>query len=367
MKLGFILPLSGPVALYGAALKYASALIVKQVNSSGGINGSPLQIISVDSPNNPNDSVTGLRRLANQDKVDAVLGPYYTGEMQAAAPIANQLKIPVLGYTPAASYPGLVDPGQWAFLDAQNESTTVGRAIAGYKKAYPNIKKMVVVGDTSVAVTALTIKKVWPKLLPQNGYTIVDTITYNFSTTDFSPIVTRIKASGAQGIALSSLSPAAPTLLKQLQSNGVKLPVVASSHLHTVPPLPAILGSTANGLVQTMFWSPQRAKDPQVAKWVATYEQLERQGGTAIKNQDFGYAQEPETYDAFSLLVKALRDAGVNGSTSPTVARQKVQQGLKKIKNFPGVSGSITVNSTDHITYPAWALMAQNGVYQEIK
>src|SRR5690606_7519720 len=121
IKIGFIAPLSGPVAVYGAGVKHAPTLVLRETNESGGINGSPLEVVTFDSPNNPNQTVTGLRRLANEDKVFAIVGPYYTGEMQAAVPILKELKVPALAYTPAASYPGLVEPNEWAFLADTDE------------------------------------------------------------------------------------------------------------------------------------------------------------------------------------------------------------------------------------------------------
>jgi len=366
VKIGFIAPLSGPVAPYGAALKYAPALVVKEANEAGGINGSPVELVTFDSPNNPNQTVTGLRRLANDDKVVAILGPYYTGEMQAAVPLLKELKVPALGYTPAATHPGVVEPNEWSFLADSSEERTVSIALDGFKKVYSNVKKIVVVGDNQTAVTAVTLRDVWPKVLPERGYEIVDTITYQFNTSDFTPIATRIRASGAEGIAISSLSPAAPNLLQELERQGTHLPVVSSAHLQTVPPLPKIMGKTADGMVQTFFFSPDEAQKPRVQEWLAKYEaevMAENPGG---EKPIIGYACEIQTYDDASMLIQAMRNAGITGSTPPAEAREKTRQALMNLKGFPGVLRSKDITPAGRITWDFYPLIAKDGALEAI-
>lgn len=367
VKIGFIVPLSGPVASYGEGVKYAPVLQQKQANETGGVNGSPVEVVSCDSPNNPNQAITCLRRLANDDKVVAVVGPYYTGEMQAVVPILNDVKVPIIAYTPAASYPGLVEASQWAVLAGTDELSTVSMAMDGYTSLYPNVKKMVIVGDTQTSVTALTIKEVWPKVLPQKGMEVADTITFQFATTDFGPIVTRIKASGADGIALSALSPAGPNLLQEMQRQGLQIPVVTSSHLQTVPPLPKILGATANGLVQTMFFSPAEMAKPSVKQWVEEYQATATAGNPSAEKPAVGYANEVQAYDAFGVTIQAMRNAGIKGDTPLTEARDKVRQAMHNIQGYQGVLRTKQVLEDGRITWDQWPLVARDGAYQDIK
>jgi branched-chain amino acid transport system permease protein len=367
LKVGFIVPLSGAVASYGEGVKYAPALALKKINDAGGVNGAQVELVTCDSPNNPNQAITCLRKLANDDKVVAVVGPYYTGEMQAVVPILKDVKIPVIAYTPAASYPGLVEQSDWAVLAGTDELSTVSMAVDGYKRAYPNVQKMVVVGDTQTAVTALTIKDVWPKVLPEKGMQILDTLTFQFATTDFGPIATRIKAAGADGIALSALSPAGPNLLQELERQGVKLPVVTSSHLQTVPPLPKILGTTANGLVQTMFFTPDELQKPAVRAWAEEYQAAATAGNPGADRPPVGYANEAQAYDAFGVTLQAMKDAGVRPDTALPEARDKVRQALHAIKQYPGVLQPKDITPQGRITWDQWPLIAQDGAYQPIK
>jgi branched-chain amino acid transport system substrate-binding protein len=366
IKVGFIAPLSGPVAAYGAALKYAPAMVVKDINDAGGINGSPVELVTVDSPNNPNQTVTGLRRLVNEDHVVAVIGPYYTGEMQAAVPLAKELRVPILGYTPAATHPGLVEMNEWSFLADSSEEKTVSIAVDGFKRVNPNVRRLVLVGDSQTAVTAVTLRDVWPKVLPDKGYEIVDTITFNFGTSDFSPIATRIRASGAEGIAISSLSPAAPNLLQELERQGTHLPVVSSAHLQTVPPLPQIMGKTADGMVQTFFFSPDEAQKPAVKAWLDKYEAAIKAENPGAEIPVVGYACEVQTYDDAGMLMQAIKNAGVRGDTPPAEARDKVRQALMDLKGFPGVLHSKEVTPSGRISWEFYPLIAEDGAWRTI-
>jgi branched-chain amino acid transport system substrate-binding protein len=366
IKVGFIAPLSGPVAAYGAALKYAPAMVIKDINDAGGINGSPVELVTVDSPNNPNQTVTSLRRLVNEDHVVAVLGPYYTGEMQAAVPLAKELRVPILGYTPAATHPGLVELNEWSFLADSSEERTVTMAVDAYKRLYPNVHRLILVGDSQTAVTAVTLRDVWPKVLPEKGYEIVDTVTFNFGTTDFSPIATRIRASGADGIAISALSPAAPSLLQELERQGTHLPIVTSSHVQTLPPLTQILGKTADGMVQTFFFSPEEAQKPAVKAWLDKYEAAIKAENPTAELSAVGYACEVQTYDDAGMVMQAIKNAGVRGDTPPAEARDKVRQALMDLKGFPGVLRPKDITASGRITWDFYPLIAEDGAWRAI-
>lgn len=363
VKIGFLTPLSGPAAAYGGLLKAAPQLVMDEVNASGGINGSPLDIVIVDSPNNPNQALTSVARLVNDDKVVAIAGPYFTGEAEVAAPRAEQLQVPIAFN---ALKPGIVAGDKWAFQFNIPDDRNLPVAIDAFKKVYPDVRKVVVVGDVQTAVTSSVIKDLWPRLLPQAGYTVVDTVTYDASTTDFSAIATRIKAAGADGMALSSLSPAAPNLLKELQRQGVKLPIVSSEHLQTVPPFPEIAGSTAEGMIMPFSFDPSRAaQDARVKDWLTRYDAAVPAGSNGQKPA-VGYALEPLYYDLLSAMVKSLRDGGVNGATPLPQAREAMRSGLEKLKDYQGIGGTISTGPDHVMTWPITPLIVRDNRWQPI-
>jgi branched-chain amino acid transport system substrate-binding protein len=285
--------------------------------------------------------------------------------VEVAAPIASQLKVPML--TSTSTKPGVVDDSPWAFRVGTTDEEAIPPAVDAYLKVYPNVKKVVIVGDSQAAVTAGMIKNIWPKVLPQKGLTVTDTVTFESATTDFSAIATRIKASGADGIAVSAFSPALPNLMKELERQGVKMPIITSPHVFTVPPLPQVLGPTADGLVIPMLFNPDRRADPKVGPILEEYQKLAQAESPNQPVQPIGFAAEPQTYDTFALVMQVMRESGVNGSMPVSDAREKIRAALSSVKAYQGLSGEMTADSNRNITFKVTPGIAKDGAWTAIK
>ncbi|MDP2727900.1 MAG: ABC transporter substrate-binding protein, partial [Dehalococcoidia bacterium] len=74
IKIGYLTPLTGATAPFGHLEKVSISLAEEDISKAGGINGSPLQIIRYDSPFDPTQAVTLVRKLAGDDKAFAILG-----------------------------------------------------------------------------------------------------------------------------------------------------------------------------------------------------------------------------------------------------------------------------------------------------
>src|SRR3990172_2128653 len=229
VKVGFVVPLSGALSSYGLLQRIAGRLAEEDINGSGGINGSPLQLVIEDSPFDPKQAVTAVRKLAEQDKAFAIVGPYATAEMEVAAPLANELKLVVA--SGSATQLGLAEANRpWAFQMNVRDATNTPPAIDLFKKLHPNVKRVVLTGDTKEAVTEYMVKDLMPKLLKEKGLDIIDTVPFDRGTTDFSAIVTKIKGLNPDGIVIASLMPEAMGMAKELQRQQVKAPVMTDGH-----------------------------------------------------------------------------------------------------------------------------------------
>lgn len=76
IRIGAVLPLTGPSATIGEDIRRGIMLGVDEVNASGGVLGKKLALIVEDSANNPSTALTAARKLATVDKVPAVIGEY---------------------------------------------------------------------------------------------------------------------------------------------------------------------------------------------------------------------------------------------------------------------------------------------------
>ncbi len=99
IKLGLIVPKTGQVAQYGIAVENAVILAVNEVNAAGGIDGKQIKLISYDNKADATESVNVFNKLADSDKVVAVVGPVISSTSLAVGTIAEEKKIPMISPT----------------------------------------------------------------------------------------------------------------------------------------------------------------------------------------------------------------------------------------------------------------------------
>jgi len=93
IKVGHIVPYSGPLSAYGAIGKAIDAYI-RKVNEEGGINGRKLNFISLDDGYSPPRTVEQARRLVEQDQVLLIFQTLGTPGNSAIHKYMNQRKVP---------------------------------------------------------------------------------------------------------------------------------------------------------------------------------------------------------------------------------------------------------------------------------
>lgn len=99
-KVGVITSLSGELATGGNVTKRGYDLWAKEVNAKGGIDIGgkkyKVELSYGDDQSQPSQAAAAAERLATQEKVDFVLGPYASGPTRAAAPVLEKYKIPMI-------------------------------------------------------------------------------------------------------------------------------------------------------------------------------------------------------------------------------------------------------------------------------
>ncbi|MGD9041168.1 MAG: ABC transporter substrate-binding protein, partial [Desulfobacteraceae bacterium] len=86
----------------------AAQMAVEEINAMGGIGGLPLRIITYDTASKPMEATRIVRKLADDDKVLAILGPFSSSECEVAFPVGNKLGVAMISQ--ASSKPGLAKP-----------------------------------------------------------------------------------------------------------------------------------------------------------------------------------------------------------------------------------------------------------------
>jgi branched-chain amino acid transport system substrate-binding protein len=204
VKLGFAYIMSGPAAIYGQFAKQGVELAVDEVNASGGILGRKVQAVFEDEAGKPDVGIRVVRKLVYDDSVDAVFGLDSSGTAEGVVPVMAELETPLV-ITHAASPHVTGDRcNAWTFRislsEPQNLAMASTIAAEGKARRWTTVGPDYAFGHESWEYFKDYLSKKKP------GVTFVADADAAFpptKTTDFSPYITKVMASDADGILVS--------------------------------------------------------------------------------------------------------------------------------------------------------------------
>jgi branched-chain amino acid transport system substrate-binding protein len=123
IKVGVVLPFSGPVGSDGQRTFSGIQLAVDQINATGGVKVGdqkrPIEIVREDSTCNPRMSVAAVEKLTTQDKVAVVIGDFCSTSTLADAEVAKRNEVALV--TPISIAPSITQQGNpWVFRNCDN-------------------------------------------------------------------------------------------------------------------------------------------------------------------------------------------------------------------------------------------------------
>ncbi len=96
--------LSGPTAALGLGMKAGLSAAFEEINKKGGVHGRKLKLTSVDDGYEPEKAIVATKKLIEEDKVFALIGPVGTPTSAATQPIATAAKVPFVGAFTGAGF-----------------------------------------------------------------------------------------------------------------------------------------------------------------------------------------------------------------------------------------------------------------------
>ena len=110
---------AGPFATLAKTNEIAAQMAVDEINAAGGVAGKKLKIVSFDTAGKPEQAVVGVRKLAEDDKVMAIIGPFSSGECRVAFPAAERAGVVTMSM--ASSAPKLAEPFTYGLRNTSDE------------------------------------------------------------------------------------------------------------------------------------------------------------------------------------------------------------------------------------------------------
>jgi branched-chain amino acid transport system substrate-binding protein len=96
--------LEGPASALGLGMKIGLDAAFAEVNARGGVHGRKIKLISMNDGYEPDRSITATRKLIEDEKVFALIGPVGTPTSAATQPIATAANVPFIGAFTGAGF-----------------------------------------------------------------------------------------------------------------------------------------------------------------------------------------------------------------------------------------------------------------------
>jgi branched-chain amino acid transport system substrate-binding protein len=339
IKIGEFGSLTGDNASFGTSQNNGVQMAVKEINDSGGVLGKKIDLIVEDNETKQGETTTIVRKLISQDHVVALIGEVASSKSLEAAPIAQEAKIPMIAT--AATNPRVTQTGDYIFrvcfiddFQAQVIARFVLEKLQKKKVAFmTDVKQDYSVGLTNFAKDYL---------LKHDGQ-VVKEQSYSSGDKDFRAQLTDIKAANPDVIIITGYYPEAALIAKQARQFGIKSTFVGGDGWDGSSLIP-VGGKAIEGAFYSTHFSVDD-KSPAVQEFVTKYK---------AKYNTLPDAFAALGYDAAKLLADAIKRAG--GTES-----QKLRDAIATTKDFPGVSGKITINAERNADKPAVILTIRDG------
>lgn len=332
IKVGVIGPFSGPFALQGKNFK--AGIDAWIATNGAAVGDDTIQIVYRDLPAaDPAASKSLAQELVIREGVQYLAGFYFTPDAMAVTPLLEQANVAMVVMNAATSAIVTKSPLVVRTSFTMWQNTTPMAQVASEEGS----KKIVtVVSDYAPGHDAEAAFKAG---FEKAGGEIVDTIRMPMSTTDFSPIMQRIKDSGADGL-FAFLPSGPPTLgfVKAYNENRLKdagVTFYATGDVMQEPDLPA-LGDAALGLQTTYFYSVAH-DSPENKAFVEA-------AGKAIGNPVELTFPAVSAYDGMHVIAKMIEATG---------GEQNAQKAVDAVKGLAWTSprGPVSIDpESRHIT-----------------
>lgn len=351
IKIGANLELSGAVASYGSSINDGAKLAIEEINADGGINGKEIEYVAVDNKSDNAEAVTAAIRLAEQEKVVAMLGPATSGNATAIVQTADQFKVPMVTASGTAETVTVNEDGkvnEYAFRTCFIDPFQ-GIVAANFASEELQAKNVAIYMD-STSDYAKGLAASFKKQIEENGGKVVIEEAYVTDDVDFKSTLTNIKSANPDFVFIPGYYEEVGLIVKQARDLGIDVPLMGADGWDS-PTLVELAG--ADALNNTYITNHYSSGDPDqtIQDFVAAFEAE--------------YSQQPNAfhalgYDTVYYLKDAIERAG------DEVTGEAIQKALAETKDLSLITGTFTVDEKHNPVKSATVLEFVDG-NQEFK
>lgn len=342
--IGEFASLTGATASFGQSSHKGTTMAIDEINAAGGLLGKKVRLVAEDDQSKAGEPATVVRKLISRDKVVAILGEVASSRSLEAAPICQQAKVPMI--SPASTNPKVTEVGDYifrvCFIDPFQGTVLAKFSLGkGWKKAaiLTDVKQ-----DYSVGLSQF-----FKEYFSKHGGTIVSEQSYSSGDKDFKAQLTSIKNDAPDVILASGYYTEAGLIALQARELGIPAPLIGGDGWDS-PSLVEVGGKAMEG---NYFSNHFSAEDQ--APIIQDFLKRVRE-----KYHEEADAMMALGYDSAMLLADAIKRAG---TTEPA----KLRDAIAATKDFPGVTGRITLDDKRNASKPAVMLVIKDGKFRYVE
>ena len=325
LKIGFITEQTGVDAYVGTASVPAMEDYIAKINDAGGIGGYKLQLVVYDTRSEVPDAVTVIKRLFDQDKVVAVIGPSWSAAGVPIADIADAAKVPVIATTASnvnvtVSESGVLHPYMFrvCFIDPYQ-----GYAQSDFAYNKLGLRKAALLTDIASPYT-VGLHQFFKNHFLELGGQIVAEEGYTQGDSEFRAQLAKIKDAGADLLVVDAYTYKDVGLVaQQAEALGLKIQIMAGDGVF-VPELLEMAGPQLEGAIVTTGVSDIA---PEFAAFNAEFEKKHKSKASIYTYYGL---------DALMAIEYGIRESLKAGDPTPTAIRDAIEN-MKDVQLFTSV------------------------------
>ena len=260
--LPIVMPITGFLSVEGGSQRNGAVMALEQAPG-----GMKIDYPIFDTGTSATGAATALDKALSSQKAIAAAVTVFGTEMVAMMPVAAEYKVPLLTISGLAKITESGNPYIFRFLPNDRE---IKVAHARYVVEVMKKKKIALISDTTAYGQGgfALLQEDFAKL---NTKPVFEDNSIAPDTKDMSPLLAKVKASGADVIVLHAVSTPMTLITKQLKSSGLDIPIVNSSSI--VEPTATALFEPAEltGMCAETPSAPEARSTPAIKAWADAY------------------------------------------------------------------------------------------------
>jgi branched-chain amino acid transport system substrate-binding protein len=339
IEIGFFGALTGPEATFAISGRNGARLAIDEINRAGGVLGKKLDLLSEDDRNEASEAASAVSKLITRNHVVALIGENASSRTLAAAPIAQTYQVPMV--SPTSTNVDVTKKGDYIFRVCFIDPSQ-GKALALF--ARQNLKA----ATASILIDAKSdysvgLADAFKAQFTAQGGRVLSEIKYAEGDSDFNAQLTSIRAEKPDVLFVPGYYTDAGLIARQARGLGITATLLGGDGWDS-PKLAEIGGAAVEGAYFSNHYSVDDPS-PTVRSFVDAYRKA--------------YGVVPDSiaatsYDAARVIVDAIRRAG-------STEGKRVRDALASTRDFPGVTGTITMDADRNPTKLPVVLKVVNG------